>query len=167
MHNRFFLKAHNTIPSTNQLSYNQYSSCAESLNWNINLENLTLLSPSCASQQGRVHFTMVSNYEMSSVTVLVDNGADPTNAVFNNINLTTIIFDENLSLNNYLEPVNTTNNIDNNGDGIPDVLSFGNPYNIRVTATIDGCTRTFYIPNNVGNDLNVILENVLVLLRLV
>ena len=126
--------------------------CAESLNWNINLENLTLLSPSCASQQGRVHFTLVSNYEMSSVTVLVDNGADPTNAVFNNINLTTIIFDENLSLNNYLEPVNTTNNIDNNGDGIPDVLSYGNPYSLRVTATIDGCTSTFYIPN-VGNDL--------------
>ena len=48
--------------------------CAESLNWDINLENLTLLSPSCASQQGRVHFTLVSNYEMSSVTVLVDNG---------------------------------------------------------------------------------------------
>ena len=105
--------------------------CAESLNWNINLENLTLLSPSCASQQGRVHFTLVSNYEMSSVTVLVDNGVDPTNAVFNNINLTTIIFDENLSLNNYLEPVNTTNNIDNNGDGIPDVLSFGNPYSLE------------------------------------
>ena len=89
---------------------------------------------------------------MSSVTVLVDNGVDPTNAVFNNINLTTIVFDENLSLNNYLEPVNTTNNIDNNGDGIPDVLSFGNPYSLRVTATIGGCTSTFYIPN-LGNDL--------------
>ena len=119
------------FPINEPIQLQSQSSCTEVLDWNIELENFTLLSPSCANQKGRIHFTMVSNYEMNTVTVLVDNGADPTNAVFNNINLTTIVFDENLTINNLLEPVNTTNYTDNNGDGVPDNPSYGNPYNHR------------------------------------
>ena len=137
--------------SNSSIQLQALQACANNENWTIELQDLTLLSPSCASQQGEVIFNLVSNIEMSSVTVTVTNGIDPTNTSFSNIS-TFDFSDENLEATNQLVVINTTNGTDNDEDGFPDDESYGNPYYIRISASIDGCDATFIIPF-LGNDL--------------
>ena len=92
------------------------SVCSAFPDWSIELQNFCLASPSCASQQGLFQFNLVSNYEMSNVTIYLENSSGGTPLTPNFEDVTEVDFYNVDGLQELLVEC-TTNSLDNDGDG--------------------------------------------------
>jgi hypothetical protein len=124
------------------------AACSAFPDWSLELQDFCLASPSCASQQGLFQFILVSNYEMSNVTICLENslGGIPLTPNFEDV--CEVDFYNVQGLQELLVEW-TTNDLDNDNDGFVDNSLFGTTYSIRINATIAGCSNTdFFIPEN-------------------